>query len=807
MKVPYNWLKQYVELNIDAAELARRFTFAGLEVEEVSELAAEIEGVVIARVLEAAPHPLSDHISVCRVDGGDREYTILCGAPNVAVGQTVPLAKIGARLPGGIEIAAKPALGMTSEGMICSKAELGIDKHDQAGIWVLPQGLEIGADLVAALELRDTVLDIALTPNRSDCLGLLNCAYEAAALFGGSVKEPALDYTEDGPPIEDLLQITVEDSALCPRYVGRLVQGLKIGPSPLWMQNFLLAAGMRPINNVVDISNFVMLEMNQPLHTFDYQQLAGRRINVRAAQAGETMQTLDAKEREFIGGEILICDGEKAVCIGGIMGGMNSEVTEATTDVLIEAACFNFTKIRQTARRLGIPSEASQRFEKGIDIANCDRAARRAAQLMVKYCGATAAKGLLDIGGQAAYAPRQITLRQARVNDLLGTAYSMEEIIGVMRCLSFVVKQGEQGVLLVSIPSYRQDITLEEDLVEEVARLIGYDVIPATLPASAAEGSLNEKQRQRARLRELNVALGLSETVNYSFISPKEADKLLLPKEHYLRRPLVVANPLTEEQSVMRLSLLPGLLNCARRNISRRNLDLALFELGSVYVPAEISAATAQPQEIPSWGLLLAGSAPASWQGAGRAYDYFYAKGIIENVAAAFNISGLSFMPDDEGKFDPCYLHPGRRATIFVDGQRLGIIGELHPLVADNYELPPGLAIAEMNLQRFFSLVQPPSVQGLPKYPAVERDLALVGADTIAAADIAAAISNAGGPLLTQVKLFDLYDAPPIPAGQRSLAYALSFRDEERTLTDAEVDAAVKNIINSLETAYGLKLR
>jgi len=868
MKASYKWLKRYVDIDIDARELARRFTFSGLEVDDVTEIAAGIAGVVVAKVVEAAPHPHSDHISVCRVDDGSAIYTVLCGAPNVAAGQVVPLAKIGAILPGKGEIAAKQALGLESQGMICSKAELGIDKNDQDGIWVLPAGLTLGADIVAALDLRDSVLDIALTPNRSDCLGLLNCAYEAAALCGLSVQEPLIDYAEDGPPISELLRIEVADAALCPRYVGRLVQNVKIGPSPLWIQNHLLAAGMRPINNVVDISNFVMLEMNQPLHTFDYQKLAGQRILVRAAQAGEAMQTLDGKERLLNSDDIMICDGGRAVCIGGVMGGMDTEVTEYTTDVLIEAACFDPVHIRRTARRLGIPSEASLRFEKGIDIANCDKAARRAVQLLVQYCGATAARGALDVGGQDIYEARQIELRRRRVNDLLGADYTMEEITRVMDSLNFGGMGGDESII-VSIPSYRQDITLEEDLIEEVARLRGYDSIPATLPASAAQGYLSEQQQQRRRLRDLNVALGLAEAVNYSFISPREADKLLLPPEHPWRRPLAIANPLNEEQSVMRMSQLPGLLNCASRNIGRRNLDIALFELGSVYIPAEgartyppqtwqampaaplaeggpygvtecakqinedtkpapqgppsargaggmachdaggsVAAGDTverQPMEIPAWSLLLCGHAPSSWQGAGRVYDYFYVKGIIETVAAAMNISGLAFTRASQAALP--FLHPGRSAIISLDGCELGFIGELDPRVAQMYDIPAATVIAELTLQSFYEAAQTITCADLPKYPAVERDIALAGDDTIAAADIEAAIIKAGGPLLRQVHLFDLYDAPPIPKGQRSLAYALSFRHDERTLTDAEVDAAMHNIVRTIETEFGLKLR
>ncbi|MCL1975717.1 MAG: phenylalanine--tRNA ligase subunit beta [Firmicutes bacterium] len=805
MKVPFKWLKRYIDLDISAMELAERFTLAGLEVESVEEFAAAIEGVVIAKVLEAKPHPASDHISVCRVDSGDAIHTVICGAPNVKSGQTVPFAKIGARLPGGLEIEAKTALGMVSMGMICSQAELGLDSGNQDGIWVLPEDLPLGKDLNQALDLQDNVLNIALTPNRSDCLGLLNCAYEAAALTGLPVIEPVLEYEETGLPIDELLCIEVDDADLCPRYVGRLVRGIKIAPSPLWLQQYLLQAGMRPINNIVDISNFVMLELNQPLHTFDYQKLAQQKIIVRAALPAETMQTLDGKQRVFRGGEVLICDGEKPICIGGIMGGTETEVTVDTVDVLIESACFKPELIRRTARALGLVSEASLRFEKGVDISACDRAAQRAVELMLKYCGGTAACGSIDVGKQNNYPLYQIILEQDKVNCVLGTSYNMDTILQVMNDLSFTVNDIKAHSANISIPSYRKDITLQEDLIEEIARLLGYNNIPATLPCSNAWGSLTKRQWQQERLRDLNVSLGLYETINYTFISPHEAEKMLTVKNHPWMQPLTLANPLSEEQSVMRLSLLPGLLNCARRNISRRNQHLALFELGYIYIPSADNLATGFPQEEAMWGFLLCGATPSSWQTPGQPYDYFYAKGLIEQVVKCFHSGVLEFKPAPPGLYP--YLHPGRSALVMLHDKEFGILGELHPRAAANYDLPPATIVAELKQSPLFNKSQEPLSSDLPKYPAMERDIALVGNADIAATDIENTIRKAAGPLLEKLQLFDIYDGPPIIKGQRSLAYSLSFRAIERTLTDAEADAAMKCIISALAKDYDLKQR
>ena len=498
MRVSYQWLKKYIDLSISAEELGRRYTSAGLELDEVEKRGQDLSGVVLSRVLSCDPLEGSDHLHLCAVDiGAKAPLSIICGAPNVAAGQLVACATVGAVLPGGFEISARKTFGVVSEGMICSQKELGLSE-DHSGIWVLDgafagKAAPLGQGIADLLELKDEVLVVELTPNRSDCLGMLNCAKEAAALTGDPLHLPEIDYPEDGPAAGKDIRIEVWAPELCPRYDARLVKNVTIGPSPLWLQNYLLAAGMRPINNVVDISNFVMLEMNQPLHTFDYQRLKDRTIVVRAAQPNETMQTLDGKERVFSGEEILICDGKdgaRAICIAGVMGGMDTEVTEQTTDILIESACFNPVSIRKTARKLGIPSEASMRFEKGVDVANCDTAARRAAQLLVKYCGGIADQGAVDVIALKyadGFIEKTIALRPSRVNQILGTDFSAEEILEVMQRLGFAVEALPES-MLVRIPSYRQDISLEIDLIEEVARLKGFDRIPQTLPVNAAQG-------------------------------------------------------------------------------------------------------------------------------------------------------------------------------------------------------------------------------------------------------------------------------------------------------------------------------
>ena len=811
MLVSYNWLKKYVDLDISAEQLAERLTFAGLELDEIIYQGGGFTNVAVAQVLTCDPVTGSDHLHLLSVDiGGTEPLTVICGAPNVAAGQIVACAKVGAELPGGFQITARKTFGVLSQGMICSQKELGLSE-DHSGIWVLDdyfagQAAPLGQELAEALALKDTVLLIELTPNRSDCLGMLNIAREAAALTGKTVRLPDLCYAELGGPAADAIGISVEDPRLCPRYVGRVVRQVKIGPSPLWMQRCLLAAGMRPINNVVDISNFVMLEMNQPLHTFDYDKLRGRRIIVRAARTGEQMQTLDGKVREFSGEEILICDGDGPVCVAGVMGGMDTEVTEQTVNILIESACFDPPHIRRTARKLGIPSEASQRFEKGVDVAACDVACRRAAQLLVQYCGGVADQGCVD--ARAPYAAggfpeKKITLRPQRVNHILGTDFSPEEIAAVMTALNFPYEDC-RGQLLVNIPSYRLDIEAEVDLIEEVARIKGYDRIPATIPMNAGSGGRNGRQQLLLWLKNLCAGLGLSETVNYSFISPKESDRLGLAAEHPWRQGLMISNPLSEEQSVMRQSLLPGLLHTTARNQSRRNMELRLFELGSIFIPAAERSNEQQPTEVLTLGLLLAGRPTPHWQEQPQDYDFFALKGLVEALAESLGLPQLTF-----SRAAADYLHPGKSAEICLNGERLGFLGELHPETTAAYELIDRVQVAELAVE---PLLQAALAQGnhrheLPRYPASTRDIAVIGPAPVAAAAIEAAICASGGPYLETVRLFDLYDRPPIQPGYRSLAYALSFRAPERTLTDQEVDQAFAAIVAALAEQYGYQLR
>lgn len=814
MRISYNWLKEYVDLSVSAPQLGELYTSAGLELEEIEQRGTMLAGVVLARVTQCEPVAGSDHLHLCRVDAGPKgQLNIVCGAPNVAAGRLVACATVGTVLPGGFAIAAKQTFGVQSEGMLCSLKELGLSE-DHGGIWLLDELFTestppLGTELVDLLPLQDQVLVIGLTPNRSDCLGMLNCAREAAALTGAALTLPAVEYPEAGPAVCEEVAVEVRDFDLCPRYVVRVVKNVKLGPSPLWMQNYLLAAGMRPINNVVDISNFVMLEMNQPLHTFDYQTIQDHTIVVRASEPGETMQTLDGKTHTFLGEEILICDGKdgaRAICIGGIMGGMDTEVTANTTDILIEAACFQPVATRRAARRLGIPSEASARFEKGVDVAQADAAARRAAQLLVQYGGGVADQGAIDVRAPQfanGFPEKEIYLRPARVNQILGTAFTDAEIVDVMQRLSFEITQ-QGDALRVKVPSYRRDITLEVDLIEEVARLKGFACIPQTMPLNATRGGRNEQQKLLQQIKNLCVAAGLCETIQYSFISPKDSDKLQLPANHPWRRGLTIANPLSEEQSVMRQTLLPGLLQTAARNQARRNLDLRFFEMGKVFLTEQAADVVTQPKEVMTLGFLMAGASAAGWQQSAQDYDFYHLKGVVERVCQGLGVATPSFQVEQRP-----YLHPGRTAALYLNQQQIGYLGELHPAVAEAYELSGRVYVAELALPTLLAAAAARGNcdHGLPRYPASVRDIAVIGDSQVPAAQIEAQIFAAGGSILSTVQLFDLYDQAPIPAGQRSLAYSLQFRAEDRTLTDEEVNEAFQSIVTALQQNCGYQLR
>ena len=801
MRVSYNWLREYVDIKISPEELAEKMTRSGIEVETVEYMGGGLDRVVVAQVVEKKAHPASNHLSICQVNNGNAVCTVICGAPNVEAGQKVALALPGAVLPGDKAIGTAVIAGVESSGMICSMSELGLDEHANKGIWVLPDDLPVGAALTDAVNIKDAVLVLGLTPNRSECLGMINVAREVAAVCGEAFNFPQISYPELGSDIAALAEIEIADKTLCPRYTVRIVQGVHIAPSPLWMQIRLLAAGMRPLNNVVDIANYVMLETNQPLHTFDYKNIGGKKIIVRSAKDSETMTTIDGNSRELSSQDLMICDNVRPVCIAGVMGGIETEVTEQTTDILIESACFDSLSIRRTARKFNIPSEASIRFEKGIDIEATDIVARRISQLLVELCGGTAARGALDFYPQKAKL-KQVRLSIAKTNALLGTDYTLEQAAAIMKRLSFPIERVESD-LLVTVPNFRADITIEEDLIEEIARLMGYENIPTVLPqGNTTQGGRNSRQAFKLLLEDTCAGLGLYEAVNYSFISPVEWDKLTLDTEHPWRNNLEIMNPLNEDQRVMRTTLLPGLLNNALRNQNKRLTDAALFETGTVFNPVQ---GKQLPDEESMLCIVLMGNTPASWHSSGTEYDYYHIKGIWENIAKSFRIDFKIISVESE-KYP--FLHPGKSALINIGGETVGYMGALHPAVVVNYSLAAEAFVLEISLDKLHTALPATIVaQSISKYPAVTRDIAVIGSVDIPASEVESVILGSGGAYLISCRLFDVYSGAGIEQGKRSLAYALTFQNAERTLTDREIDEAFDNIVNELKTRLELCLR
>ncbi|MCI8336785.1 MAG: phenylalanine--tRNA ligase subunit beta [Peptococcaceae bacterium] len=800
MLISYKWLKDYVDIDLSPAEFAEKMTMAGIIIEHIEYPSDGIEQVVVGEILSVEAHPQADKLKVLQVNVGDKVLQIATGAPNVAVGQKVPVALPGAKLPSGKEIQAADFRGVASCGMLCSADELNIDHSEEgkAGIMILPSDVAVGKDIIEVLGLDDAIMDMELTPNRSDCMSVWNTAKEAAAVLGVKARDIDISFTENKEDIKDYVTISVEDPDLCKRYTAKLVKNVKIGPSPLWMQEYLRCCGMRPINNIVDIANFVMLELGQPLHTFDYQTLAGKQIIVRRAKQGEKIITLDDQERTCHRDNLLICDGERPVCIAGVMGGQNTEVTERTTDILIEAAHFDPVSVRKTSREVGVRSESSARFEKGVDLQRLPAAANRCAQLLAKYCGGEIVGGFYD-SNPAELLQTKVLLRPARINQILGTDFSVDDILSTMERLDFPYVEVADGYE-VTVPFYRQDVTREEDLAEEVARLLGYDKIPVTLPqGKTTEGKLTPWQKFVDDVLDTSVALGLREIKTYDFISPKEWDRLLLPEDSFYRNVVKIQNPLNEEQSIMRTTLVPGVLNIAALNHSRSNSNVNLFECGATFIPTGEQL----PREPMMFTGLVMGKTAEGWQEKAVVKDYFYLKGMVEQFFAYWGITDWQVAASDKYAF----MHPGQCAEIFIAGELVGFMGQVHPLVAKNYQLPQAF-LFELDLTIIFRhLPIAFAYHPFSKHPAMVRDLALIVDNKITASQVEAVIWAHGGEYLRQVALFDVYAGSQLAEGTHSLAYTLSFQAIDKTLVDQQVNDSVASILSALEAELGVKLR
>ncbi len=799
MRVSVNWLKEFVDVPVTTAELADRLTLAGVAVDRIGKPSAGVSGVVTGKVAEVQPHPNADRLLVAMVDIGGETLQIVTGAANFKVGDVVPAAPLGAVLAGGLTIRRAKFRGVESRGMMCAADELGIG-DDHEGILILPPDTPVGVDAGPVLGLDDEILELDLTPNRGDCLSVFGVAREAATLLAKPLKREKPAFPELDLRAARMARVDIEDPRLCGRYVARVLVDVRVGPSPLWMRTRLFAAGLRPISNIVDVTNYVMLERGQPQHAFDYDAVHSAHVIVRRARAGETLVSLDGNERALAPDMLLITDPRTVIGIAGVMGGLDSEVTADTKRVLLESAYFDPVSIRRTSRALGLRSEAATRFEKGVDPEGCLTAADRALELMQAIGAGRAAAGAVDVYPEP-YAPRTIIVRPERVEEILGLAVPTKTTRDILERLEFAPRISE-GRFLVRVPSHRTDISREIDLIEEVARVHGYQQIPDSLPfGETVPGVRTGAQVLESRLKQLLVACGLTEVVTYTFTNRKVFDRLRLPGDSKYRRTVRLRNPLNEEQTEMRTLLYPSLLDVLARNYQRRNTDAALFETGRVYRPRDSALL---PEERLRLAAALMGRTPAGWRKRPEPLDFFFLKGVMENLAREIGLGPLVFTAEQN---EPSF-HPGRTARLRAGETDLGIIGELHPEVLEAYDLPPGVVAAEIDLNLVLAMdKKTPAFVPLPRFPGVERDLALVIGKDIPALEVTALIRRAGGELLRELHLFDVYEGRQIREGFRNLGFSLLFRADDRTLTDEEVGPHLNEIVRVLEDAYGAQLR
>lgn len=805
MFVSYRWLQEYVDLDgVTASELADKITKSGIEVEGVEVLNKGISNVVVGYVMEREKHPEADKLSKCLVDIGEEEpVQIICGAPNVAQGQKVAVAKVGARLPGGLKIKKAKLRGEVSQGMICSLQELGMDskmvpKEYAEGIFVFPSDAEVGADAIEILNLNDEVLELGLTPNRADCLNMLGVAYEVAAILGREVKLPKAELNEISEKTSDYIRVTVEAPEQNPLYIAKMVKNVKIGPSPIWMQTRLMAAGVRPINNVVDITNYILMEYGQPLHAFDYDKLDSKEIVVRFASEGETIETLDGTERTLKADHLVITNGTKAVAAAGVMGGANSEVDERTINVLIESAYFTGATVRKASKDLGLRSESSARFEKGIDPTRTFEAAQHAAALMAKYAGGEALEGAVE-ADHLNLTENTVSVTVEKINNVLGTAVTAQEVGAIFTNLKFPFTEAG-GTFHVSVPPRRPDITIAEDLVEEVGRLYGYDHIPATLPvAETTRGKLTANQLKRRKVRRFLEGAGLYEAITYALTSADKAKQYAIKET--AANPVRLALPMSEDRSQLRLSLLPHLLEAVAYNNARKIDSVALYEIGAVFLPSGADELPKEEQHLA--GVLTGLHLHHAWQGEKKAVDFYVAKGVLEGLFEMLGV--LDCISYKAAKREG--MHPGRTAVIELEGEEIGFIGQIHPEMQKQLDIKETY-VFELSLAALFQADVPEiRYESMPRFPSMTRDMALVVETSVLAGDVRSAIVEAGGELLKEVTLFDLYEGDKMEPGKKSLAFSLRYFDPERTLTDEEVTEVHNRVLEAVEAKFGAELR
>lgn len=809
MQVSIKWLKDYIDFKETPEELADLLTMSGVPVENIRDMGAGLEKVVTGKIVNIEKHPNADKLCICTLDiGAPENITIVTGATNVRTGQVVPVAVIGAKLPNGVKISKGKLRGVVSNGMLCSAGELGLDldkltEEEKDGIYILPADTPIGLAAKDVLGLDDVVLEFELTANRADCFSVMGLVREIAALTGNAPQRPLINLQEDaGVKASSLLTVKIEEPDLCPRFSARVLKGVKVGPSPAWMQERLAGAGIRSISNVVDVTNFVMIEFGQPMHAYDYDMLSGHALVARRARPGEKLTTLDNVQRQATDQMLVISDSMQAAGLAGVMGGLATEVTEATKTVVLEAAVFNGVSVRRTARACGLHSEASGRFERGVDVTNTTRALDRAAQLLQEMGACRVCEGIVDVY-PGFMLPSKVTFTAGQINRRLGTDISREEMIDILKRLEFELDaDGEE--IVVTVPSWRGDVRYMEDISEEIARVYGFDKIaPTSLDGGLMQGGQSAQQSFVDDMKAVLSGLGLNETVSFSFTHPQVFDKMNVPKDSALRDAVPVLNPITEEFQVLRTTVVSSVLETVARNLARKNDDIKIFEIGSVFRPKALPVV-----ELPEERLMLSGAvcgkrSPLNWNQDKAAVDFYDVKGVVEVLFAKLGIGKYTV---EAGAHHA--MHPGKTAVFKKGKEIIAYVGEVHPEVLAQMDITKKAYLFEMDvatLMKYANLLC--RYQPLPKYPAISRDLAVAVPCEVSAAEAEKVIVKNAGALLNGIRLFDVYTGEQVAEGQKSLAFSLQFQSEGKTLTDEEVEGHYQAALGALEKDLAAKLR
>ena len=808
MKASLQWMNEYVplDLNRPAQELADELTQAGIPVEEVLSMDPGLKKIYTGKIVEITKHPDADKLQVCQVqclseDGEEITKQIVTAATNVAVGQIVPVAYHKSRLADGTEIKKGKLRGVVSEGMFCSVAEFGISSdlvrpEEAQGIYIFPEGTPIGLDIKEALMLNDTVYEFELTANRADCFSMVGLSREFGIMTNQKALFPVIMVNENGESIEGKASVAIEAHDLCTRFTSRLVTNVTIEPSPLWMQNRLRNSGIRPINNVVDVTNYVMLELGQPMHAYDYDCVADHTLIARRAKAGETLTTLDGNERELNESMLIIADTKGPIGVAGVMGGLTSEVTDKTTNVLFEAAVFNGPSIRRTSKALGMRSEASGRFERGVNHKYTAYAIDRAAQLLQQICpSCKVSVGVIDVYPEPVE-QRTVTFTAEQINDYLGTSIEKDRMIDILTKLEFDITESGDTIEAL-VPTWRDDVTVMPDIAEEVARIVSYDNIAPTIPvAILSSGGMTPKKALTKEVTHYLAHAGLSQIITFSFMHKDGLTNMMLPEGDSRYTAIPILNPISEEFPYMRTTLVPAVIEAAKRNIAQQNKDLWLFETANVYEPKALPL-TEVPHERPmACGIMMGKVTEAAWNQAQRDTDFYDVKGVVDGLLAKLGLTQFDIQPSSES-----YYHPGVSAHYTVNGVTIANYGELHPQVVKNFDLSGKVYMFEIDLEAVLSITVPPfRYQSFSKFPGTSRDLAIVAPVSVTSGEIVALIKEHGGEYLESVSIFDVYEGEHIEAGYRSLAYNLQFRSMEGTLNDEDIDGAIQAIIDALAT-------